>query len=484
MSSGIEPFDVLPSKITILDHFNGSALSPIWGTPVTHGTVFTKMASYMKAVHGVGAGTGISSYPISQRFGAQMSFECDLSITTFDAACTNMIAGMRLWLNDDNWFILGAEINTSNQSAAMLRYKIDGAESVAHFLTEGHDVTRSPLDTLWRRFRIDMLNNHVVVYVNGIKRYDIPTSSTIDMLNYYFELVAGTTDDTKASEVRFATVSYRHGIEAPSSYPARIAGKVTLSNTTPSEIVFSDIISGDFYELTLSADLDEAYMPMAFTVDAPATYTDITAACNDLTTALVTLLPAIPAANDAAFFGALEKFDKIDVYMDGGVSNLDNVYAAYYWNGGSWAAIAITDGTNGGTAGRTFYENGRITFSPPADWATVAVNGVTGYYIKLQVNTPGVSVPIATHIQLGFVSSSGFDHAAAFLSSIDIGLKRNMSGYERFYNDFMTYRQCVGERNVDINGWRCDGEVKVIFKLSETPAKPVIINYTGFTRRL
>jgi len=59
-----------------------------------------------------------------------------------------------------------------------------------------------------------------------------------------------------------------------------------------------------------------------------------------------------------------------------------------------------------------------------------------------------------------------------------------MSGYKRFYNDFMTYRQCVGERNVDINGWRCDGEVKVIFKLSETPAKPVVINYIGFTRRL
>ena len=483
MITGIEPFNVLPSSIVANDSFYSD--SNLWKDPVINGTTFTRSAGWMVAEHSIGSGTGISYLQADQRFGAQMSFEVIMSIYAFDPASNNQISGIRLWVDDDNWFVLGAEINAGNQSAAMLRYKVAGAESVVHFPVNGADTTRSNLDAYRRHFRIDVLNDHLVIYVNSIKRFDLKANA-VPMLNYYFELIAGTTDDTKAFQAHFRDVVYRNHITTPEVYPAKIGGSVTLSNTTPSELIFADEISGNLYELVLRADLDEAYVQQAWMLDSPATYDDITSECNDLTTGMAVLLPAVPAANDAVILGASEKFDHVDVYMDGGVSNLDNKFNVLYWNGATWAVLAVTDGTNGGVAGRTFYENGRISFAPPGNWTAISVNGVSCYYISIHVVTAGSSVPVATHIQLGLVSHSGFDHAAAFLSTLEVKMFKGFTGigYTRSYMDAMSYRQCVGERNVEINGWRCDGNAKITFQLSETPTKPVVIPYYVFTRRL
>lgn len=483
MITGIEPFNALPSSIVANDSFYSD--SDLWKDPVINGTTFTRSDGWMVAAHGVGGGTGISYLQANQRFGTQMSFEVIMSLYAFDPASNNQISGIRLWVDDDNWFVLGAEINAGNQSAAMLRYKIAGAESVVHFPVNGADATRSNLDAYRRHFRIDVLNDHLVIYVNSVKRFDLKANA-VPMLNYYFELIAGTTDDTKAFQAHFRDVVYRNHITTPEVYPAKIGGSVTLSNTTPSELIFADEISGNLYELVLRADLDEAYVQQAWMLDSPATYDDITSECNDLTTGMAVLLPAVPAADDAVILGASEKFDHVDVYMDGGVSNLDNKFNVLYWNGATWAVLAVTDGTNGGVAGRTFYENGRISFAPPGNWTAISVNGVSCYYISIHVVTAGSSVPVATHIQLGLVSHSGFDHAAAFLSTLEVKMFKGFTdiGYTRFYLDAMSYRQCVGERNVEINGWKCDGDAKITFQLSETPTKPVVIPYYVFTRRL
>lgn len=483
MITGIEPFNALPSSIVANDSFYSD--SDLWKDPVINGTTFTRSAGWMVAAHDVGGGTGISYLQANQRFGTQMSFEVIMSLYAFDPASNNQISGIRLWVDDDNWFVLGAEINAGNQSAAMLRYKIAGAESVVHFPVNGADATRSNLDAYRRHFRIDVLNDHLVIYVNSVKRFDLKANA-VPLLNYYFELIAGTTDDTKAFQAHFRDVVYRNHITTPEVYPAKTGGSITLSDTTPSELIFTDEISGNLYELVLRADLDEAYVQQAWVLDSPATYDDITSECNDLTTGMAVLLPAVPAANDAVILGASEKFDHVDVYMDGGVSNLDNKFNVLYWNGATWAVLAVTDGTNGGVAGRTFYENGRISFAPPGNWTAISVNGVSCYYISIHVVTAGSSVPVATHIQLGLVSHSGFDHAAAFLSTLEVKMFKGFTGigYTRFYMDAMSYRQCVGERNVEINGWRCDGDAKITFQLSETPTKPVVIPYYVFTRRL
>jgi len=200
MITGIEPFNALPSSIVANDSFYSD--SDLWKDPVINGTTFTRSAGWMVAAHDVGGGTGISYLQANQRFGTQMSFEVIMSLYAFDPASNNQISGIRLWVDDDNWFVLGAEINAGNQSAAMLRYKIAGAESVVHFPVNGTDATRSNLDAYRRHFRIDVLNDHLVIYVNSVKRFDLKANA-VPMLNYYFELIARTTDDTKAFQEHF-----------------------------------------------------------------------------------------------------------------------------------------------------------------------------------------------------------------------------------------------------------------------------------------
>ena len=125
----------------------------------------------------------------------------------------------------------------------MLRYKIAGAESVVHFPVNGADATRSNLDAYRRHFRIDVLNDHLVIYVNSVKRFDLKANA-VPLLNYYFELIAGTTDDTKAFQAHFRDAVYRNHITTPEVYPSKIGGSITLSDTTPSELIFTVIVTG------------------------------------------------------------------------------------------------------------------------------------------------------------------------------------------------------------------------------------------------
>ena len=91
----------------------------------------------------------------------------------------------------------------------------------------------------------------------------------------------------------------------------------------------------------------------------------------------VVLLPAVPAINDAFYFGFTEKtyevfinFTTLGQYT--GTCNLE------YWDGGAWVALTYAYGGSNKesfkqTTGRTSY----VCTIPADDWATVAVNGTT-----------------------------------------------------------------------------------------------------------
>jgi hypothetical protein len=478
--NGIDRFSFHPSGIILFDNFRGATLDAIWGTPVEVGTLITIGAGYVKFAHAGAAVAGLSILPFGRNFGVQTYFEADIQAVA-GVGMVNLSSGIRLYANVDNWIMIGPYISGAETHAIALNYSVDGVTSSVHLLS-------GAVDDLVRRVRLAVLENHVLVYVNGIRMYDVQfTDLARDFVDYAFQLVTGTTAAADVLDVRFSNIKISNKIEDPEPYPARFKGTISLANTTPVSITFPASENSDIFELVMGANLGEGYMPYAWSLDAAATYDDIAAECNNLTTGDIDLLPDVPANDDAVFFGADEKFWCIDVYMDGGVDNTDNVFDITYWDGSAWTSIpGVTDGTNGGTAGRTFYQNGRIYFSPPADWATVAVNGVTAYWVKIVVTTFGVDIPKATHIQLGFNAGSYFDHHAAFLSTLMVKMKRNFptAGYARFYSDAMPYLQCLGERNVDINGWRCEGSVQVSFELSATPAKTVTIEYFGFTRRL
>jgi hypothetical protein len=67
-------------------------------------------------------------------------------------------------------------------------------------------------------------------------------------------------------------------------------------------------------------------------------------------------------------------------------------WAWTYWNGSTWAALSITDGTN------ILHNSGTIVFTPPGDWATTAINGVTSYWIKGTLSNI-VQVPVVSTVR-------------------------------------------------------------------------------------
>lgn len=104
------------------------------------------------------------------------------------------------------------------------------------------------------------------------------------------------------------------------------------------------------------------------------------------------LFPDSPTAEDAVAFGAAVPFCELAVLTDTeGIYNEAGVLAWEYSDGaGSWASLTLVN-DNTGTTGQTgvyFTEReGAITFIPPSDWESVALDGQTAYWIRAVVQT-------------------------------------------------------------------------------------------------
>lgn len=124
-----------------------------------------------------------------------------------------------------------------------------------------------------------------------------------------------------------------------------------------------------------------------FTVDT----TDAnSAAAND-----VALLPAVPAVNDAFYFGNTRRFDKLTLNI-GQAGAGTWTFAWEYWDGDSWEALSgVTDDT---TAFKAAAGNHDVTFTAPTNWATTTVSAVTNYFIRARVATYSavVTQPLGT----------------------------------------------------------------------------------------
>src|SRR3990167_1083744 len=118
------------------------------------------------------------------------------------------------------------------------------------------------------------------------------------------------------------------------------------------------------------------------------------------------LWPAVPVANDALYFGSTDIAFKhaMLALVQAGNQNWD--LALEYYNGADWNT-ALTLGTDytlfrGDGAEITSLDDLfayagilSINFFPKSDWATVAVNAVTAYWLRLRVTafTSGATIP-------------------------------------------------------------------------------------------
>lgn len=106
-----------------------------------------------------------------------------------------------------------------------------------------------------------------------------------------------------------------------------------------------------------------------------------------------TLFPATPAVNDATYFGIdttiTDSGPFASLVFD--ISIPASSTASYtitweYWTGAAWAAITVKDGTNSGVGALSNLGVNSVHWTPPSNWAAVAVNSVTGYWVRARVS--------------------------------------------------------------------------------------------------
>jgi len=134
-------------------------------------------------------------------------------------------------------------------------------------------------------------------------------------------------------------------------------------------------------------------------------YVDESATWAEATGDDVEVLPATPAAEDAAYFGhATATFAKISANITTAAVDLVATIAWEYWNGTAWTALTgLTDGTTGWTATTGFKD---VTFTEPTDWAKCTVDGINAYWIRSRVSA-FTSITTAPQVGQGYITPTG-----------------------------------------------------------------------------
>jgi len=107
-------------------------------------------------------------------------------------------------------------------------------------------------------------------------------------------------------------------------------------------------------------------------------------------------LPAVPAVGDITYFGidtaVADSGPFCSLVFDISTAQVDLTITWEYWNG-AWVALTAQDNTDAGGAmtGDPFDTLGvnSVHWVQPSDWATVAVNAITGYWVRARVTAIG-----------------------------------------------------------------------------------------------
>jgi uncharacterized phage protein gp47/JayE len=119
-------------------------------------------------------------------------------------------------------------------------------------------------------------------------------------------------------------------------------------------------------------------------------WSDITQAMRNPGDAAIDLFPATQYVDDALYIGANELFDYINMHLvsSGVITGTPTPVPIWqYWNGSSWVALAVTDGTID-TPTYPLTQSGTISWdlsSAAPDWESTTVNGATRLWVRLLI---------------------------------------------------------------------------------------------------
>jgi hypothetical protein len=165
-----------------------------------------------------------------------------------------------------------------------------------------------------------------------------------------------------------------------------------------------------------------------------------TTAANNATTNDMTLLPAVPATNDAYYFGSDEPFYRLIVNVGQNGAGVWTILWEYY-NGSGWATIPdVNDGTNGFRAGTG---NLNVTFSPPSSWAAYTIQNISAFWVRARVSayTSVTTQPLGTQAWVyqqimnelttaGGIATESFNYTAD--TAIIIRIRKSSTGSTKY----------------------------------------------------
>jgi hypothetical protein len=159
---------------------------------------------------------------------------------------------------------------------------------------------------------------------------------------------------------------------------------IVFQHTDPGALTLSGTV-GELITNVLDPCLICRAVYTAVTVTTtPGSFVDNTAAARSQRTAANAgtwlLFQGPTATTDGAYFGLTSRFTRVRLHFaTPGVQATAVTVAWEYYNGTAWTALSVLmDETAGLTA------DGLVTWTLPTNWATVSVNGLTTYWVRLR----------------------------------------------------------------------------------------------------
>lgn len=145
---------------------------------------------------------------------------------------------------------------------------------------------------------------------------------------------------------------------------------------------YIDFIKSKRYDEYLGRGI--AYSIYGAVADDGGVQMDETTAANNTTANDMILLPAVPAVNDAYYFGfTVNTIDTVRLNI--GTAGAGTWTLTWeYWNGSTWTALSnVSDGTTGFTAASGEHD---LNFDRPTNWGSTTVKSILAYWIRARVS--------------------------------------------------------------------------------------------------
>jgi hypothetical protein len=143
-------------------------------------------------------------------------------------------------------------------------------------------------------------------------------------------------------------------------------------------------LSGLFPRSIIVDDGPQRFKLLSAQADDGGVFTDQTIASNETSPDDMTLLPVVPVAGDAFYWGSATTFSEIVHDLSTLAAATTLTVAIEYFDGASYVAIpGVVDTTIADLI--AFAVSGSYVFTPPGDWATDTINSVTAFHVRARV---------------------------------------------------------------------------------------------------